>query len=343
MMNRAFGKHLGRFIDGLAWRGMHAIARRQESNLSPSFPELREDFHAEAAHFFPAPSEQTLQQVRCGAWWKQGKYWRRDVAFPSALPSPRAANNTVYAQTYATERACNRPVVIVLHGLMNLTTAAYRPFLRAIVAAGASAHILELPYHHRRTPRGSISGDLFHTSDLALTQHAVQQSVADVRLLLRYLRQTGATIIGVLGFSLGAWIGGLVACAEPDLDFAMLGMPPNHLNELVWHTPLGAQLSRRFAALGWSQEYTAKFYDRLDPLSYRPLLPRERIQFYAAEFDTLLALEQVRELQRAWGAPALRIYPHGHLSVMISPQLHRDFQKDFAAQIAQPRSEWAAV
>ncbi len=330
-------KRFGQLVDALAWRGMHAIARRQESRLIPQLPQTHEMLLPHVTRMFSPPAEHTLQFVNGAAWEKRGKTWRRDFAFPSALPSPQARNNTVYVRTYAPERELHRPAVIVLHGLMNFTTAAYSPFLRAIVEAGACAYILELPYHHRRTPSGSISGDLFHTIDLVLTQQAVQQAVADVRLLVRYLRGAAAPRIGVLGFSLGAWIGGLVACCEPELDFAMLGMPPNNLNELVWHSALGAQLCRRFAALGWSPKTTAEFYAALDPITYRPLLPRERIQLYAAEFDTLIALEQVYELQRAWGMPNLRTYAHGHLTIMISRQLHQDFRADFTQRISQPR------
>jgi hypothetical protein len=338
-MNRLVRKRFGQLVDALAWAGMHAIARRQESRLTPELPHTSNARHNKAALVFPSPSEQTLQSLTSATWQKSGKIWRSDFAFPSALVSPDEENNTVYVRTHAPERALHRPAVIVLHGLMNLTTAAYHPFLRAIVEAGACAYILELPYHHRRTPRGSISGDLFHTSDLARTQRAVQQAVADVRLLARYLRGEGAPQIGVLGFSLGSWIGGLVACCEPDLDFAMLGMPPNNLNELVWRSALGAQLTRRFAAMGWSAETTAAFYSALDPLSYQPVLSPERIRLYAAEFDTLISLEQVYALQRAWSMPQVRTYPHGHLTIMISRQLHRDFREDFTRLIARPQIE----
>ncbi len=332
-MNRFMRKRIGQFVDALAWRGMHAIARRKELELTPHFPHDPAASPTDPNAIFPEPSAQPLQHVHGTSWRKRGGTWRRDFTFPSAWPSQHAANNTVYVRAYAPEPKPDLPGVVVLHGLMNLTTAAYHPFLQALVANGAAAYILELPYHHRRTPPGSISGDLFHTVDLALTRHAVQQSVADVRLLLRLLRERKAPVLGVLGFSLGAWIGSLVACCEAHLDFAMLGMPPNNLNALVWRTALGAQLCRRFVALGWSPESTADFYASLDPLSYRPLLAPERIQLYAAEFDTLIALEQVHALRQKWGMPSLRTYAHGHLTIMISKQLHRDFREDFARML----------
>lgn len=334
-MNRPLRKKIGHFVDALAWRSMHAIARRQEKRNGATLASVSPTPVRDVTRLFTEPLVNDPRLTSSTDWRKRGKIWRRDFAFTSALASPYAANNTVYVHTYAPARREDLPGVIVLHGLMNITTAAYRPFLHALVAQGACAYIVELPYHHRRTPAGSFSGDLFHTVDLARTQNAVQQAVADVRVLLRYLRSAGATTTGVLGFSLGAWIGGLTACCEPQLDFAMLGMPPNHLNDLVWNSVLGGQLRRHFVARGWSPENTAEFYAALDPFSYRPKLAPERMQLYAAEFDTLIALEQVHALQKAWGMPQLRTYAHGHLTIMISKQLHRDFHEDLARQLAR--------
>lgn len=334
-MQRYLRKKIGHFVDALAWCSMHAIARRQERRNGARCTTISQPISCDLTLLFPAPAVENVRITPLTEWRKRGRIWRRDSTFASALPSLHDTNNTVYVRTFAPACRVDLPAVIVLHGLMNITTAAYQPFLNAIVAAGACAHILELPYHHRRTPSGSFSGDLFHTVDLALTKHAVQQAVSDVRVLLHLLRVAGAAVTGVLGFSLGAWIGGLVACCEPQLRFALLGMPPSHLNELVWSSKLGVQLRRHFMAKAWSPASTAEFYAAVDPFSYRPLLAPERLQLYAAEFDTLIALEHVRALQKAWGMPLLRTYPHGHLTLMLSKQLHRDFRKDLGRQLTQ--------
>ena len=330
-------RKFGAWIDALAWRSMHAIARRQESKVPAQFPEELRSLPAEAALLFPAPPSPDQAALKNSAWKKRAGFWRRDLGFPSAMASPYPKNNFAFTRVFAGQPGEQCPAIILLHGLMNLSMLAYRPFIKAVIANGATAYALELPYHHRRTPPGSISGDLFHTADLSLTLRAVQQAVSDTRRLILLLRNAGAPGVGILGFSLGAWIGGLVACCEPELDFAFLGMPPHRLNELVWLSALGAQLRRRFTAQGWDEKSTAAFYDKLDPITYRPLLPPGQLQLYAAEFDSLIALARVQALCRAWSAPQLRVYPHGHLSIMISRQLHRDFSEDLRHRLAQLR------
>jgi hypothetical protein len=290
---------------------------------------------ADPALFFPAPAPPAPTEILHPPAERWQRNWRNDFAFPSAVRSSHPENNLVFVRAFATQREWRRPAIIMLHGLMNVSMIAYQPFIKAVMASGASAYALELPYHHRRTPRGSISGDLFHTANLEKTLHAVQQAVSDTRQLIKFLREAGAPQIGILGFSLGAWIGGLVACCEPELDCAFLGMPPNHLNHVVWHTSLGSRLCRAFAAQGWGEDTTAWFYDKLDPIAYPALLPPENMQLYAAEFDTLIALDHVHALRRAWSMPGLRVYPHGHLSIMVSRTLHRDFRRDLRNQLVQ--------
>ncbi|MGH7496163.1 MAG: alpha/beta hydrolase family protein [bacterium] len=335
-VRRVFRKKIGHWIDSLAWHSMHAISWRQERNIRPFYPDdLQHSAAADPALFFPAPEPPAQTEIKYAVQERKGGSWRRDFAFPSALPSLHAENNFVFVRALAAQKEWQRPAIIMLHGLMNVSMIAYRPFINAVLASGAAAYALELPYHHRRTPRGSISGDLFHTTNLRMTLHAVQQAVSDTRRLIKFLRRAGAAQIGILGFSLGAWIGGLAACCEQELDFAFLGMPPNHLNHLVWHTALGVRLSRRFAAQGWDESSTASFYDKLDPMAYPLLLPAENMHLYAAEFDSLIALDHVHALRRAWEMPSLRIYPHGHLSIMISRQLHRDFRRDLQKQLTR--------
>ena len=338
----ALRKSAGHFIDSLAWLSMHAIARRQEGRVRPYFPEAlrRPSFNRE--FLFPAPTALEPAHLVSTAWEKRKTHWQRTFAFPTALPSAHAENNTVFVRALAPAKELRRPAVLLLHGLMHVSMIASRPLINLAIKNGAAAYAPALPYHHRRAPAGSISGDLFHTADLEMTLHAVQQAVSDTRRLVKYLKQEGAPCVGILGFSLGAWIGALAACSEPDLDFAFLGMPPNHLNHIVWHSALGTRLRRSFAAQGWHEALTASFYDQLDPITYSPLLSPEKLQFYAAEFDSLIALDHVHALRQAWARPGLRLYPHGHLSIMISRQLHRDFHEDLRRQLAAVRAfSWA--
>lgn len=334
-MNSSLLQPAARWLDELFCRGMQTIARRQQRKFPPLSPTASRA--AQAASLFPPVSACRSEEVQGTACQRQGQVWRRDFSFPSALVSAWPKNDTVFVRTFAPERQLHRPAVIVLHGLMSISTLAYRPFLQAIVAAGASAYFLELPYHHRRTPPGSFSGDLFYTANFELTWQAARQAIADVRRLALYLRANAAPVIGILGFSLGAWLAALTVCGEPALDFAVLAMPPASFNDLVWDSVLGHRLRAQLERAQWSRPQTAALTARLDPLGYRPLLPPERLEIFAAAHDAIVPLTHVRTLQQAWSVPRLHEYAAGHLTIMLSPQFKRDAANVLQLQLQQGR------
>jgi hypothetical protein len=239
---------LAGWLDGFVLRSHDRIVSRQQSTISPRLPDLASFDHQPIAQLFPSPPPVPLDEIRGAAWEQHGRIWRRDFAFLSAIRTEHEHNRRVITQTYANDRALHFPAVIVLHGWMTPMLIAYRPFCRAIVEAGASAYLLELPYHLRRTPPGYVSGELFFTADFERSWTTMQQAVADVRRLIHYLREAGAPVIGMLGFSLGAWISAIVASCEPELDFALFAMMPACINDLIWQTRLGEPWRRQFEA-----------------------------------------------------------------------------------------------
>jgi hypothetical protein len=216
---------------------------------------------------------------------------------------------------------------------MTPTLIAQRPFFRAIVEAGASAYALELPHHLRRTPPGLVSGELFFTADFALNLANLQQAVAEVRQLIHYLREAGAPVIGLLGFSLGAWISALAASCEPEVDFALFAMPPSNLNEVLWQTKLGEPLRRQFESAGWNADDTAPFYQRLDPRHLSLLVPPARREIFAAAFDHFIPFQYAQQLQRQWQHSQLRVYRAGHIGMLWSRKFLCDVRQAVARQL----------
>jgi len=338
-MKISLRRSAARGLDELFCRGMQTLARRQQRRFPP--PQNTAYAIPEGA-LFCQPSACDTKEVHGTPWQRRGQIWRRDFSFPSALASAWPENNTVFVRIFAPDHRPQRPAVLVLHGLMSISTLAYRPFLHAIVAAGATAYFIELPFHHRRTPASCFSGDLFYTANFQLTWQAARQAIADVARLVRYLRATEAPVIGILGFSLGAWLAALAVCGEPELDFALLAMPPASFNDLVWDSVLGHRLRAQLERAQWSRPQTAVLTARLDPLGYRPLLPPERLEIFAAVHDAIVPLTHVRALQQAWSVTRVHEYAAGHLTIMLSPQFKRDAANALQGQLQQGRRDGVA-
>jgi len=324
---------LARVLDGVVLRSHARVARRHQHVIHPRLPEVLKTDHQNFASIFPTPPPIPLDYIRGDVWERRAGLWRRDFTFPSSTPSEYANNSHAIVQTYAPDRALHFPAVISLHGLMTPTLIGHRPFFRAIVEAGASAYAVELPYHLRRTPAGSVSGELFFTADLEMSLAAIQQTVAEVRQLIHYLREAGAPMIGLLGFSLGAWMSALIASCEPEVDFALFAMPPSNLNDVLWQTKLGEPLRRQFEAAGWSAADTAPFYHLLDPQHLPLLIPPEHRLIFAARFDHFIPFQYTQQLQRQWQHSHLHVYRAGHIGMLWSRKFLRDVRLAVAQQL----------
>ncbi|MFO1500675.1 MAG: alpha/beta hydrolase family protein [Verrucomicrobiota bacterium] len=139
--------------------------------------------------------------------------------FASPVKTPAARNNTVYGKLYPISSDWpQRPTVILLHG-WNAELCYYRlfPYLAELLgSARINTLTFELPYHMQRRPRQGPVTD-FISSDVPAMIEATRQAVAEIRGLCRWISEQGPGGVGLWGFSLGAWLAGLVLRAEEGL------------------------------------------------------------------------------------------------------------------------------
>jgi pimeloyl-ACP methyl ester carboxylesterase len=199
--------------------------------------------------------------------------------FPSAVRSASAATDLVRGKCEFVAREWQQhPSVILLHGWNASRQYQWHfPYWSQLLArAGVNAFRFELPHHMSRTPvepgtiRNFLSGDLLH---VVRTTH---QALADIRALTAWLRAQGSPTVGVWGVSLGAWLGGLAAAHQPELESAVLMTPVARMDravkELAFFEPirqpllgLDAQFRRRAPARRSSLHPNSIFSHRSKP------------------------------------------------------------------------------
>lgn len=234
--------------------------------------------------------------------------------FPSLLPSPWAENNVVHGRLFRTGRDWQRrPAVVLLHGWNGERACqAQFPWLAwRLKRRGVNAAMIELPYHARRKPRQAGAPRNFISHDLAHTVAAARQSLADTRALLAWLAAQGAPALGLWGFSLGAWLAGLLACHEPRVRASVLLTPVPRMDLAIEHLPFCAPLRRGLPG-GAAQ------LDAVSLLRRAPLVPRQNLLLIAAQHDVFVPLSAIEALWRAWAQPVIWRVPHGHISVLLS-------------------------
>ncbi|MEW6302318.1 MAG: alpha/beta hydrolase [Verrucomicrobiota bacterium] len=248
--------------------------------------------------------------------------------FTSPIHSPWPANNRAYGRLYRCgEDWQSRPSVILIHGWngeMNYYT--LFPWLaKRLAQHRVNTALLVLPYHAGRKPRGRGVMRNFISDDVPRVLEATQQSVADIRALAAWLRAQGSPQITVWGFSLGAWLTGLVACLEEHLQRYVLATPIVSMQramELPFCEPLHAAL----------QHFGARL-DRFDLAALQPRVPPDNILLAESLHDLFAPADTVEALWRAWNQPPIQRFPHGHISILFSPAA----MKNLVAWVVQSR------
>ena len=254
------------------------------------------------------------------------------LIYDSPLPSPWAQNNIVTGRIHRAQGDWQQqPTVILLHGWNGeLNYETLFPWLsRRLTPAGINTISIYLPYHGARKPKGHGAVRDFLCDDLRQVLHATQQSLADIRAVIHWLKANGCPHISVFGLSLGGWLTGLLACHEPLIDAALLGTPIAQMDRALRELPFSRLLKRKLEEHGVS-------VSALDLTAQTPLLATENILLLSSQFDLFAPPDSLETLWQKWQQPEIWRVPHGHISVLFSPKVMRQVC-DWLIQQSRPK------
>lgn len=241
------------------------------------------------------------------------------VALNPALRSEYAhhVNNQRARAQHWRHDAPARGTLCVIHGFGAspawLNTAFFS--LKDFFADGWDIVLFTLPFHGSRRSDGTpFNGIELFAYGLSVFSEAILHAIHDFRALLDHLEAQGAMNIGVTGLSLGGYTCALAAAADARLAFAI----PNAA--VTWVPPLlrswfpanvaGTMLR---ALTGVTEELLELALGLHSPLSWAPVLPRDRLLIVAGRGDRLAPPEQSLLLWEHWGRPELRWFPGSHV------------------------------
>ena len=197
------------------------------------------------------------------------------LTFPSALPTPHPANNTVYARLFrarggSASTAANahgrgpRAAVLVLPQ-WNADPGGHVGLSRLLAWSGMTALRLSLPYHDQRMPPELHRADYIVSANVARTVQVCRQAVLDARRAIAWLAARGYDRIGILGTSLGSCLALLTTAHEPLIRAQALNHISPHFADVVWRG-----ISTRHVREGMDGHIELDLLRRL----WRPISPR---------------------------------------------------------------------
>ena len=139
-------------------------------------------------------------------------------------------------------------------------------------------------------------------------------AVHDFRIFMDYLESRGVDKIGVTGISLGGYTSALLAAVEERLYFSIPNVPVVSMVDLVleWF-PLNLPLKMLLKASNTSVREARHMLAVHSPLTYQPLIPKERLMVIAGAGDRLAPPKHARLLWDHWERCRIHWFPGNHL------------------------------
>ncbi len=248
------------------------------------------------------------------------------LRWPSPHPSGYPVNDTASAVLLPGPCGWKGPVVLILHALMSVNDTGYRLLASRFHALGWSAVLMHLPYHYERRPRGYLNGELAITANLVRNGEGLRQGVSELRQLMQWLRDQGATGFGLMAASYGAWTGALLATLEPGFRFLALMQPIADVEHAIWQSPAGRTLRRLLAARGIDSELTRRHAHLTSPLHRPPQTPPDRVLLVCGAYDAIAPPETIERLSARWDNAPVLACRQGHFGYAVQRETFRAVQ-----------------
>jgi pimeloyl-ACP methyl ester carboxylesterase len=225
-------------------------------------------------------------------------------------------NRTAWAQHWRHDEG-PRPTLCVIHGFGASPHWFNTRFFELgwFFAQGYDVLLYTLPFHGRRSGAVTpLDGTALFSRGFAQFNEAMLHAVHDFRVFLDHLEAEGSPRVGVTGLSLGGYTSALLAAVEPRLDFVIPNAPVTFIPQLLreWF-PASAALGLARRAGLVEGDLLSDALAVHSPLTYAPLVPKDRRMIIGGLGDRLAPPEQARLLWEHWDRPRLRWFPGSHV------------------------------
>jgi dienelactone hydrolase len=237
----------------------------------------------------------------------------REITFPSPIQTRWPENNTCYGYHLRLNDGKAHPAFLILHGWgrRSLTVELWRVGLR-LARHGVESLFLVMPFHLRRAPPGSWSGEYMISGDVVRTAECFQQTVAEVRAILPWLRQFSPAI-GFFGMSLGGIIGHLAMTVEP-FSAGVTMLASGNSAGVTWEGRMTRHVKADIQRAGIDRAQLEKIWAVTNPTLLASHNKVKNLMMMGGRFDEIVPPKFTVELWEALGRPSLRWFPCAHYS-----------------------------
>lgn len=245
-------------------------------------------------------------------------YVNGDLRFLSEIDNGSSNINAIFRYNMCTDKDANINIILI-HGwrASKLNRLEY-VFLDRFIEKRYNMYRYILPFHMDRCPDTSLySGEYFFSANVNRTLKSVQQSVSDIRALIRYIKEKRDGKIIIIGLSLGGLIANLLCQVEENIDMLISLFYANDLSFTAFETTAGKFIKEDFIKNNFDMNKLRECWSIINPSLTKPLIARDKILLVSGIYDKYVLKEDTDQLWIQWGKPTRYIYRCGHSGIVL--------------------------
>lgn len=239
------------------------------------------------------------------------------LRFPSPVKSPYEINNTVYAEYYRPKGKGPFPGVIVLDVIGGKRVIS-RIMATHLAQHGIAALFVQMAYYEERQPKGERVRLI--SLNLPRTFNGIGQTVLDVRCATAWLEarpEVDGNQLGIVGTSLGSFLGSISAEMEPKLKKVAIVLGGGGLVDAYYDDPRAEQYRKPYEALGGTKDLIRKLVADVDPLTHAHRLKDRKVIMFAGERDQVVLPKMAKAMWEASGKQKIHWYDCDHIEAAL--------------------------
>jgi len=266
-----------------------------------------------------------------------------EITFPSPIETSHPENNVVPVRALLPIEASGPvPVVVLLHFWGATDLSADLDLADKLNRRGIGAVLVTLPYHMRRAPKGTRSGELAIQPDPVRMVATMTQSVADIRRTIDWIQtrpEFRKDQIGIAGTSLGSIVASLVFAVDSRLSSGAFMLGGVDLAHILWNSSRVVTQREDLRRRGYTEERMRDELKPIEPLEFLSSTERPTL-VVGARHDTVIPPVDTGKLIDVLGAPQTLWLETGHYGgVFVQRRLLRTVSTFFEATFAGKRYE----
>ena len=239
------------------------------------------------------------------------------LTFPSPVKTKHPENNTVPCEFYVPKGAKKRPAAVVLD-ILDGAMVVSRAQALWLAQHDIPALVVQMAYYGPRRPKGSKEKLL--STDVEKSVANITQTVLDCRRAVAWLEsrpEVDPNRIGLLGTSLGSFVGGVAAAAEPKIKTVCLLLGGGGLVDAFNQHPQAGPALAMLSLVGITPAKLKKLIDPVDPLTYADRLKGKKLLLIGASRDDVVPPVAMKTLWEATGKPKVLWVDSTHVGAAL--------------------------